>query len=385
MIYNQVSIFSFVLLLVTDITSLTYAADQKSSDIHLEAPVLADRAHSNRPPIRTSISYARKKPKPKFSQKMHLISSCNGSYTKTNGTTCGLKEIMIGRCYEYQYLKYQLFLTNQSNVKNCTQLYQAFESAVRYKPYCNMNMSTYEKYFQLALSDVHVINRAMFWSGTYGVTHAYSADGANYITLEDTLAAAMVNGLVWCGNENHTDGFDFFSCPNNCKDNRWADLAFWGLASKTFAQLAAGEIYVVLNGSHANDRPAFRNNSYFSDFELPNFRRTGEYRVTKINILLLHSPDKQVTEKCGEKSLVELENLILAQGFQYACKDDPEELILIMCGNQWEARECQIARHVLRQAWDMKLYGTSLSKRNSHSFLLVFLTALAEIFFLVKF
>ena len=73
----------------------------------------------------------------------------------------------------------------------------------------------------------------MFWSGTYGVTHAYSANGANYITLEDTLAAAMVNGLVWCGNENHTDGFDFFSCPNNCKDNRWADLAFWGLASKT--------------------------------------------------------------------------------------------------------------------------------------------------------
>jgi hypothetical protein len=149
----------------------------------------------------------------------------------------------------------------------------------------------------------------MFWSGTYVVAHAYSAGGLNYITLEDTLAAAMVNGLMWCGKENDTDGYDFVSCPNNCKDNRWADVAFWGLASKTvidkkdyliyfvvlqFAQLAAGEIYVVLNGSQTTGRSAFRNNSYFSDFELPNFRRNGTYRITKINILVLHSPDQPV-------------------------------------------------------------------------------------------
>jgi hypothetical protein len=70
-------------------------------------------------------------------------------------------------------------------------------------------------------------------------------------------------------------------------------------------------------------------------------------------------------ERCGEKSLMHLEELILSRGFDYACKDDPEELILIMCGNQWEARECQIARRVLRQAWDTKLNGTSNSNRNS--------------------
>lgn len=92
-----------------------------------------------------------------------------------------------------------------------------------------------------------------------------------------------------------------------------------------------------------------------------------------------------IREKCGEKSLVELEYLISTKGFQYACQDDPEELILIMCGNQWEARECQIARSVLRQAWDAKLNDTSPSKRNSYSFLLVCLTVLAEMFFLVKF
>lgn len=71
---------------------------------------------------------------------------------------------------------------------------------------------------------------------------------------------------------------------------------FWRLSLRfQFAQLAVGEIYVVLNGSQVSGRSAFRNNSYFSEFELPNFRRDGPYRVTKINTLLLHSPDQVVT------------------------------------------------------------------------------------------
>lgn len=39
------------------------------------------------------------------------LNPCNGAYIKTNGTTCGLKEIMIGRCYQYQYVKRGLFLS----------------------------------------------------------------------------------------------------------------------------------------------------------------------------------------------------------------------------------------------------------------------------------
>ncbi|CAF1258644.1 unnamed protein product, partial [Adineta steineri] len=366
MCHYQVYVLFVLLLAEISIKNLATAKEQNSNDIHLEAPHLSDRTESNRPPIKPSTNIHQKKIKQKVSNTKNKINPCKGTYVKTNGTTCGLKEIMIGRCYEYQFVKYPS-ATNQHNIKNCTALYETFESAVRYKSHCNMNMSTYKDYFDLALAGVHVINRAMFWSGTYAVTHAYSGSGLNYITLEDTLAAAMVNGLVWCGNENHTEGFDFNSCPNNCKDNRWADLAFWGLASKTFAQLAAGEIFVVLNGSQLHGRSAFRNNSYFSDFELPNFRRHGEYRVTKINALVLHSPDEKVMERCGEKSLRLLEDLITNNGFEYACKDDPEELILIMCGNQWEARECQIARRVLRQAWDTKLYGTSNSNQKSLS------------------
>jgi hypothetical protein len=49
-----------------------------------------------------------------------------------------------------------------------------------------------------------------------------------------------------------------------------------------------------MNGSKPGEQPAFRNTSYFASFELPNFQREGQYRVTKINILLLHSPDQTV-------------------------------------------------------------------------------------------
>ena len=47
-----------------------------------------------------------------------------------------------------------------------------------------------------------------------------------------------------------------------------------------------------------------------------------------------------------------------------------------MCGNQWDARECQIARQVLRREWDRKLYGQSNQTKTSLTliiFLLIFL------------
>lgn len=80
----------------------------------------------------------------------------------------------------------------------------------------------------------------------------------------------------------------------NSNENRKSPIVLL-FVSFQFAQLAVGEVYVVLNGTQSTGRTAFRNNSYFSEFELPNFRRNGTYRVTKINTLLLHSPDRPVT------------------------------------------------------------------------------------------
>ncbi|CAF3614707.1 unnamed protein product [Rotaria socialis] len=364
MSHCQFFVIFFLLFVLMNIDCTTSLIENKSQHISLKVPHLSVKTHSNRPSLKPLRNVTRRKMKSKLVTKNKFYNPCNEVHTKTNGTTCGLREIMIGRCSHYQYIKNGFVQPNGSRAKNCTELYEAFESAVRYKSYCNMNMSTYGRYFELALGDLHVINRAMFWSGTYAIAHTYGSNGRNYVTLEDTLAAAMVNGLTWCGKENDTEGFDFVSCPYRCKDNQWADYAFWGLASKTFAQLAAGEVYVVLNGSQANGKSAFRNDSYFRSFELPNLRQNGTYRVTKVNILVLHSPDAEVVERCGQKSLLELERLVQNKGFDYACEDDPEELILIMCSEHWHARECQVARQVLRQTWNKKLYGISNSNRN---------------------
>lgn len=52
-----------------------------------------------------------------------------------------------------------------------------------------------------------------------------------------------------------------------------------------------------------------------------------------------------------------------------------------MCGDQWGARECDIARRVLRQAWDTKLYGISDSNQKSLSVIIFFWIFILKIIF----
>lgn len=76
----------------------------------------------------------------------------------------------------------------------------------------------------------------MFWSGTAKIAHAYSNRGLDFITLEDTLAGGVADGLNWCGSATG-DGFNYASCPRSCESNVYADLAYWGLASQTVGRL----------------------------------------------------------------------------------------------------------------------------------------------------
>lgn len=110
-------IFLVILCLVLVVTiinrSMTFQA-QQSTEMHLQAPIVSDKIHSNRPPFRFSTNGTRRRLKPKKIGNKDLINPCVGPYMKTNGTTCGLKEMMIGRCYEFEYVKRGFFLSNQS-------------------------------------------------------------------------------------------------------------------------------------------------------------------------------------------------------------------------------------------------------------------------------
>lgn len=79
-------------------------------------------------------------------------------------------------------------------------------------------------------------------------------------------------------------------------------------------------------------------------------------------------------ERCGEKSIILLEKLVRDNGFQYACIDDPEELLMVMCGDNWNARECQVARQALRKQWDLKVFGKSHAICTSYSIILLILS-----------
>lgn len=78
---------------------------------------------------------------------------------------------------------------------------------------------------------------------------------------------------------------------------------------------------------------------------------------------------------------MELERLVRNAQIDYECIDDPEELILVMCGEQYGARECQAARQTLRTQWDWKVHGKSIGSLLSYSKLLL----IHLLFFSVRF
>jgi hypothetical protein len=103
-----------VLFVIINANNLVLSKEQKSTGIHLQAPHLSDRSQSYRPPFEALTNATRSRKKPKKISAKDSINPCNGTYQKTNGTTCGLKEIMIGRCYEFEYVKRGFSLTNES-------------------------------------------------------------------------------------------------------------------------------------------------------------------------------------------------------------------------------------------------------------------------------
>jgi len=98
-----------VLIFTTDVYCIS--STPPPHDIVLEPPNLSGSYHDNRPPLTQPSEEI--VPKPVQAEKQ-IAHPCKDTYWKTNGTTCGLKNIILGRCYEYQYVKRGMFLSNQT-------------------------------------------------------------------------------------------------------------------------------------------------------------------------------------------------------------------------------------------------------------------------------
>ena len=89
-----------------------------------------------------------------------LPSIVNLSYQ--SGSTPRLREIFLGRCWDYQYQKF-----TPSSWKNCTDIWDVFHKAFSYKEPCKLNFSDYEPYFaavggEVAMNTVNTDVLSMF-------------------------------------------------------------------------------------------------------------------------------------------------------------------------------------------------------------------------------
>ncbi|XP_022779187.1 ADP-ribosyl cyclase/cyclic ADP-ribose hydrolase-like isoform X2 [Stylophora pistillata] len=259
--------------------------------------------------------------------------------TSSLGSDRHLKEIVLGRCWDFQRQKVYAV-----NAKNCSQLWETFSKAFAYKDPCATNFSDYEPFFDEVGMDIVKMNKSLFWSGTYKEAHMYSDFDFRLTTLEDTMAGWMMNNLTWCGSQNKSsDGINYTSCPS-CDD--WP---FWGLASKRFAEKANGIVRVLVNGSRSiNGTPAaYSKKSFFGRLELPNLNKS---KVIKLLILVVHNIGGPVLEVCGNGSIKEMENDAKKRGIQTTCHDNPAEIQHLLCADFPNSRECQFLASGARNA-----------------------------------
>ncbi|KAJ7328114.1 hypothetical protein OS493_025514 [Desmophyllum pertusum] len=295
---------------------------------------------------------------------LFLLLSTVDLSVQDKGSTPHIKEIVVGRCYDYQYKK---FWFECNNLEDCSKIWEALYGAFAYKNPCNLTFADYKPYFdEVGMADIY--NKSLFWSGTYKAVHSYSEFDIRFTTLEDTMAgtdmklnnmwvfliASMIYVLVSICNflggsltnwpsvgmeilsRNTTDGIDYDSCP---KWNKNCDYTtpFWGQASKIFAENARGIVRVMVNGSRGNHTPAYKRDSFFGKYELPSFHVE---KITELVIIVIHTINGMEYERCGKSSIKLLQEDAKDRGISVSCHDDPDDVRHILCADHPLSPEC---------------------------------------------
>ncbi|XP_053530934.1 ADP-ribosyl cyclase/cyclic ADP-ribose hydrolase 1 isoform X2 [Ictalurus punctatus] len=137
---------------------------------------------------------------------LFIIIILTGHINTDSGTTPNIKQIVIGRCYEY------ITLVNPSYRYECEEIWHEFEEAVVRTTPCSVRMKDYERMFHAA-PQTPPCDKLLFWSKTQTLMQRNLAVIGSLWTLEDTLVGFMFKDLIWCGQQERDRGFDFLSCP----------------------------------------------------------------------------------------------------------------------------------------------------------------------------
>lgn len=214
---------------------------------------------------------------------------------------------------------------------NCSQIWSAFEQAYVGKDACMVPPEAYNALLKAA-PFTPACNRMLFWSKTKDVVHEFTEKRSCHVTLEDSLLGSVLDGLTWCGKEGSKETFTS-GCPgwSDCDNN--TVRSFWNKASEAFAQVACGDVSVMLNGSIVTP---FSPASIFGSIEIKHFNPAV---MRKLSVVLV-TQEKEVSN-CTNASLKDLQKE-LAQGIAYSCQEVAESRIEecasspeIACGACW--------------------------------------------------
>ncbi|XP_061569549.1 ADP-ribosyl cyclase/cyclic ADP-ribose hydrolase 1 [Cololabis saira] len=264
-----------------------------------------------------------------------VLQLCHAQVLPQLGTTPYIKHIVVGRCYAYTTI------VNPSLRYDCEEIWREFEEAVIHRSSCNVTVDHYYQLFN-AMPESWPCDRFLFWSKTRTLMHSYAAIFRHFWTLEDTLVGYMFNDLVWCG-QDEDSGSVFFVCPlwSACRNHPVYSL--WRKASQNFAEMACGNITVLLNGSIIN---AFNRNSMFGSVELDGL---NPQRVDHVNIKVVTNLEGPRIESCHQGSIADLIQILQSRGFRWTCSDHDETLMMLQCIQDPKQRSCQTCANRLLQ------------------------------------
>ncbi|XP_072306452.1 ADP-ribosyl cyclase/cyclic ADP-ribose hydrolase 1 [Eucyclogobius newberryi] len=204
---------------------------------------------------------------------------------------------------------------------DCEGIWLHFKAAVFSQPSCNVTAEDYHDMFHL-MTQKWPCDTSLFWSKTRALMHSYAAVSPHLWTLEDTLVGYMFNDLIWC-KQHEDEDFDFSACPewSACKNHPVYSL--WRQASQNFAEMACGNITVLLNGSISD---AFNRTSMFGSVELDSL---NPQRVHYVNIHVVASLKGPQIESCGQGSVEDLIHVLQTRGFRWTCTDNHQMLMML--------------------------------------------------------
>ncbi|XP_029385119.1 ADP-ribosyl cyclase/cyclic ADP-ribose hydrolase 1-like [Echeneis naucrates] len=243
------------------------------------------------------------------------------------GTTPNIKHIVVGRCYHY------ITLVDPSLRFDCEEIWRHFEEAVIHRSSCNVAAEDYHQMFD-AMQQPWPCDRFLFWSKTRALMHVYAAAVGHFWTLEDTLVGFMFNDLIWCGQDEES-GFNFSSCPEWSAGRNHPVYSLWRQASQNFAEMACGNITVLLNGSIPN---AFNRKSMFGSVELDSL---NPQRVDHVNIKVATNLQGPYIESCSRGSIADLIQILQSRGFRWTCIDNDQTLMILQCLQDPKQPSCQ--------------------------------------------